>query len=223
MNFLTHTIYSDASSATGCGFRPAPSPRRGRSPVRPVRRRARPARRLRPASCASASARPSAATLRRRVSIVDSLDRRARAALRLLLRRRVADGDRHVRHALAFERGATLRARIQPARVRAARTAVDRDLRDKEIGRGPCCGCSRRSRLRCLQQFLDRFRREHARELQEHERFANGLAANRIGDATQLARPHPSEFQMGERLRALGRLRVFHPISPSSFLGPSGP
>jgi hypothetical protein len=150
------------------------------------------------------------------------LDRRARAAFRLVRRRRVADGDRHVRHALAFERRAALRARIQTARVRTAGAAVDRDLRDEEVGRFHVVvvlGVGDRA----AKQLLDRLRCEHAGELQKNERFANRLAANRIGDATQLARTDAGELEVRERLGALrGFEYVGHVISPTTFLGPSG-
>ena len=44
---------------------------------------------------------------------------------------------------------------------------------------------------------------EHAGELQQHERFAHGLAADRIGDAAQLARAHAGELEVRD-----GRLRL---------------
>jgi hypothetical protein len=132
------------------------------------------------------------------------LDRGTGTLTRLMLDGRRADGNRHVRHALALEVRAALGARIQTLRDPAARAAVDRDLRDEETVARHVVIVFRVGHGR-LEQLDHRLRREHAGELQQHERFAHGFTANRIGDAAQLARTHAGELQVGDRnLRTFG-------------------
>src|ERR1700733_4349662 len=128
-------------------------------------------------------------------------DRRARALLRLVLRLLRADRDRDVREALALERRAASRTGIEALGEPAAGPAVDGDARDEQTVRvhvvvvlGVGDGGA--------QQLLDRLGREHARELEEHERFAHALAADRVGDAAQLARAHARELQVRDGLGA---------------------
>src|ERR1700736_1019672 len=130
-------------------------------------------------------------------------DRRAGALLRLVLRLLRPDRDRDVRQALALEVGAALRARVEALGEPAARPAVDGDARDEQTVRvhvvvvlGVGDGGA--------QQLLDRLRREHAGELEQHERFAHALAADRVGDTAQLARPDARELQMRDGLSAFG-------------------
>ena len=110
-----------------------------------------------------------------------------------------ADDDRHVRETLALEVRAALRARIEALGEAAARSAVDGDPRDVELvgvhvvvvaGVGD----------RAAHELLDRLGGEDAGELQQHERLAHALAANRIGDAAQLARRHAHELQVRDGL-----------------------
>src|ERR1035437_3922100 len=130
-------------------------------------------------------------------------DRRARALLRLLLRRLRPDRDRDVREALALERRAALRARIEPLREPAARTTVDGDPRDEEPVRAHVVVVLR-VRDRALEQLRDRLGGEHAGELEQDQRFAHGLAADRVGDPAQLARAHPGELQVRDGFDAFG-------------------
>ena len=149
-------------------------------------------------------------------------DRSAGLLLRHAFGRRRPDRDRDVRHALALEGRAALRARIQPLGERAARAAVDGDFGDEQaVGRHVVIvlGVGHRA----AQQLLDRLGGEHAGELEQHERFAHGLAADRIGDPAQLARAHAGELEWatpaGARRESMRRLI----ISPNPSLGPPWP
>ena len=100
-----------------------------------------------------------------------------------------------MREPLAFEVRAALRARIQALGKAAARAAVDGDARDVQvvgvhvvIVAGVGDGAAH--------EFLDRLGGKDVGELQQHERFAHALAANRVGDAAQLARPGAHEAQV---------------------------
>ena len=121
----------------------------------------------------------------------------------MLLGRLCADGDRNVRHSLALEGSTALRTRIETLGHPATRPAVNGNPRDEEpvgihvvvvLGVGNCGA----------QKLLKRFRGENSGELQKDQRFANALAANRVGDATELPRAHPGKAKMRDGFRTFG-------------------
>src|ERR1700760_1324344 len=100
-----------------------------------------------------------------RLALRDRLqtDRRAGALLRLVLRRVRSDRDRDGRGPLALERRAAWRTRVEPLGEPAAGPAVDGDPRDVEPVRAHVVVVLR-VRDGALEELLDRFRGEDARE-----------------------------------------------------------
>ncbi len=105
-----------------------------------------------------------------------------------------------MREALALERGAPLRARIEPLGETAARTTVDGNASDVEfvgvhvvIVAGVGDGTAH--------ELLDRLGGVDIGKLQQDQRLADALAADGVGHPAQLARGGTHESQMRDSLR----------------------
>ena len=159
---------------------------------------------------ASAPAAAAAARLRaRETGRRGCAGARARHALRRLL----ADDDRHVREPLAFEICASLCPRIEALREAASRAAVDGDARDVELVHVHVV-VRAGVRHRAAHEAFDRIRGVDAGKFEQHERLAHALAANRVGDAAELARPHANEAQVRDGLRHGSRNALRHGVGP---------
>ena len=106
-----------------------------------------------------------------------------------------------MREALTLKIRAALRARIDSLREAAARAAVDRNASNvKFVGIHVVivAGIGHRA----ANELLDRLGSEDFGELEQHERLAHALTANRVGDAPQFARPGTHESQVSDGLRS---------------------